>query len=250
MRVTLRLLDYMEASQFDSLRDALELQRGPGGIITRADESRWRLSTEPLELIGRLRELSPSEVLARMAGRYLASGEQRGRRGDLDGAEKDYARALELYTRVQDDLGLANAYAARSALRAHGADVSGVGDTARSDELLSRSKDRLPTPDDVRGADVRPEQVQDATPFDAGVRTLLLSGDNERAMRSLVRAYQGVLYSRALRLTHSNTLAEEAVQETWIAAVKNLDKDACSRELAGVVNPHRDPHEHRYATLR
>lgn len=49
---------------------------------------------------------------------HQARGDLRRFRADLDGAEADYARAHELFTQVQDNLGLANVYQARGDLHA------------------------------------------------------------------------------------------------------------------------------------
>ena len=61
-----------------------------------------------------VRAKSP-ETLAHV---HTARGDLRRFRADLDGAEADYARALELFTAVQDNLGLAQVLEARGDLYA------------------------------------------------------------------------------------------------------------------------------------
>ena len=57
---------------------------------------------------------------------HRARGELRLRRADLDGADQDYTRALELFSAVHDDLGLATVHKARGDLRRRRADLDGA----------------------------------------------------------------------------------------------------------------------------
>jgi tetratricopeptide (TPR) repeat protein len=61
-----------------------------------------------------------------LANVHKARGDLRRFRDNLDGAEADYARALHLFTAVQDNLGLANVHMARGHLRRHRDDLDGV----------------------------------------------------------------------------------------------------------------------------
>ncbi|HRC58274.1 MAG TPA: hypothetical protein PKU97_20260, partial [Kofleriaceae bacterium] len=67
---------------------------------------------------------------------HKARGDLRRFRDDLDGAEADYARALDLYTAVQSNLGLAHVHRARGDLRVRRDDLDGAeADYARALDL-------------------------------------------------------------------------------------------------------------------
>ncbi len=75
---------------------------------------------------------------------HQARGDLRVRRADLTGAEADYALALELFTGVQENHGLAHVYKARGDLRVRRDDLAGAeADYALALELYTGMRDKL-----------------------------------------------------------------------------------------------------------
>lgn len=64
--------------------------------------------------------------------------------------------------------------------------------------------------------------ADDASPDDADLLRRLRAGD-EAAFRGVVRSYHDTLRQLARAIVRSDALADEAIQETWLAVVRGLD---------------------------